>query len=338
MDGHDGAAVVGSGSWGTALAGLIAGTGVPTTLWAREPEVVESVNSRSVNDLFLPGYVLPGQISATSDLEEALSAAALVVSAVPTQFVRGVFAGSVGLWREDVLLVSVSKGIEVETLQTPNEILAEVVPGPASAGVVCLSGPSFAKEVAAGSPTAVVAPSRVAENAQRVRRLFSTPSFRVYSSDDVVSVELGGALKNVIAIASGITEGLGFGHNTVAALITRGLAEIARLGVARGGHPLTFAGLSGIGDLVLTCTGDLSRNRSVGLEVGRGRRLDDVLGDMRMVAEGVRTTEAAHRLATKAGVEMPITDQVYRILYENKDPRAAVLELMRRTLRDEREF
>jgi glycerol-3-phosphate dehydrogenase (NAD(P)+) len=330
------AAVVGSGSWGTALAGLLGGSGIPTVLWAREAEVVQSISERRTNDLFLPGYELPGTVSATGDLGEALAGSGIVVSAVPTQFVRGVFAAASP--DPGTLLISVSKGIEVDTLQTPNEILGEVVPGPVGAGVVCVSGPSFAREVAAGSPTAVVAASRVEEHAVEARHLLSSRTFRVYSSDDVVSVELGGALKNVIAIAAGITEGLGFGHNTVAALITRGLAEITRLGVARGGHPLTFAGLSGMGDLVLTCTGALSRNRSVGVEIGKGRRLSDVLGEMTMVAEGVRTTEAAQRLAEREGVDMPITGEVYRVLYEDKDPRTAVLDLMGRTLRDEREY
>lgn len=324
--------VVGGGSWGTTLAKLLAGKGEPTLLWAHEREVVDAVETRRENPLFLPGIRLPDALRATNDLAGALDLAEVVVSAVPTQFIREVF-GTAAPRAE--LIVSVSKGIEIGSLRTPSEILDEVVEG--QAAVVSLSGPSFAREVAQEHPTAVVAASRSEADAHRVRELFSTPAFRVYSSDDVTSVELGGALKNVIAIAAGIADGLNFGANTLAALITRGLAEITRLGVARGGHPLTFAGLSGMGDLVLTCTGDLSRNRQVGLAIGRGRTLEEVLADMSMVAEGVKTTQAARQLAAEMGVEMPITEQVYLTLYEGKDARAAVIDLMQRDLRDERD-
>ncbi len=330
-------AVIGGGSWGTALARLLAAQGVPTLLWALEPEVVDSVTTERENTTFLPGIRLPQALRATNDLDVALSAADVVVSAVPTQHVRGVFAGREALFRDVSVVVSVSKGIEVDTLRTPTQILREVLPTSVADGVVALSGPSFAREVGIDYPTAVVAASRSARNAYFTRELFSTGAFRVYSSDDIESVEIGGALKNVIAIAAGMSFGLGYAQNSVAALITRGLAEMMRVGVARGGDPLTFAGLSGMGDLVLTCTGDLSRNRAVGLEIGRGRKLADILAETRTVAEGVKTTLAAHRLAAEVGVEMPITEHVHATLYADEDPTDAVAALMGRALRDERD-
>jgi glycerol-3-phosphate dehydrogenase (NAD(P)+) len=328
-------AVIGAGSWGTAVAKLVADRPHPVRMWAREPEVVRSINHHHENTLFLPGVRLPDALTATGDPEEAVAGAEVVVNAVPTQHIRRVFASLRP--PEATLLVSLSKGIEVATLSTPSEVFAEVMPGPLSGGVVCVSGPSFATEVAAGLPAAVVAASRDIDQAHRAQELLSGRTFRVYAGDDVVSVELGGALKNVIAIAAGIAAGLGLGRNTVAAIITRGLAEITRLGVARGGHPLTFAGLSGIGDLVLTCTGELSRNRQVGVELGKGRALEEILAGMSMVAEGVETTRAAHRLAEREGVEMPITAQVHEVLFAGKDPRRGVIDLMGRSLRDERE-
>jgi len=329
--------VIGGGSWGTALARLLAARGVPTTIWALEPEVVESIDDANENTLFLPGFGLPPSLRATGDLEAALASAEVIVSAVPTQYVRSVFSGRAELLSGATVIVSVSKGIEVETLRTPSQILAEVLPPAVAGGIVALSGPSFAREVAADLPTAVVAASRSIGNARLVRDLFSTPSFRVYSSHDVGSVEIGGALKNVIAIAAGMSFGLGLAQNSVSALITRGLAEMMRVGAARGGDRLTFAGLSGMGDLVLTCNGELSRNRTVGVEIGRGRKLADVLADMHMVAEGVKTTLAAHRLATELGVEMPITERVYATLYDDEDPAEAVASLMGRELRDEQD-
>ena len=327
--------VIGSGSWGTALANLLAGKGVPTTLWAREPEVVAAIATTRENDLFLPGIRLAERLQATGDLPGALADAEVLVNAVPTQFIRETYEPLVPLVDGRHLLVTVSKGIEVDTLATPSGIFADVLGATVASGITALSGPSFAREVAADYPTAVVAASGVAAHAHRVRDLFATEAFRVYSSDDVVSVELGGALKNVIAISAGIVEGLRYGHNTIAALITRGLAEITRLGVARGGKPRTFAGLSGMGDLVLTCTGPLSRNRAVGEALGRGKSLDQILNDMNMVAEGVKTTLAARTLANRLGVEMPITEQVYQVLYEGKDPRIVGGELMTRQLKDE---
>ncbi len=329
--------VVGAGSWGTALANLLAHKGVPTTIWAREPDVVDGINMRRENTVFLPGIKLAESLRAVSDLRDGLTAAEVIVNAVPTQFIRNTYAPLAASFGAAQRLVTVSKGIEVGTLLTPGEIFGDVIGGAIAGGITTLSGPSFAREVAAEHPTAVVAASIVARHARDVRDLFATPRFRVYSSDDVLSVELGGALKNVIAIAAGIVEGLRYGSNTMAALITRGLAEVTRLGVARGGNPLTFAGLSGMGDLVLTCTGSLSRNRTVGEQLGRGKRLEEILAEMDMVAEGVKTTQAAHALATRLGVDMPITEQVYRVLYEDKDPEVVAVELMTRELRDERE-
>jgi glycerol-3-phosphate dehydrogenase (NAD(P)+) len=310
---------------------------VPTVLWARESEVVDGINEHDENPLFLAGIPLPSSLTATVDLDDGLAEADVVVNAVPTQFIRSVFEARAELLTATSLLVSVSKGVEVGTQLTPSEVFEDVAPSPVARGMVALSGPSFAEEVARGTPTAVVAASRVPENARRVRDLFSSETFRAYSSDDLTGVEMGGALKNVIAIAAGIADGLGTGLNTRAAVITRGLAELARLGVAKGGHPLTFAGLSGIGDLILTCTGDLSRNRRVGLKIGKGRTLEAITAETNTVAEGVKTTLAARALAHRLAVEMPITEQVYLTLYEGKDPRQVMKDLMARQLRDERE-
>jgi len=329
--------VAGGGSWGTALAALLSRQGVPTVLWAREEEVVDGINEHEENPLFLAGVPLPASLRATSDLDRALAGADVVINAIPTQFIRSVFASRAGLLTGASLLISVSKGVEVGTLLTPSEVFEDIAPCPVTEGLVALSGPSFANEVARGTPTAVVVASRVPDNARRARDLVSSETFRAYSSDDLIGVEMGGALKNVMAIAAGIADGLGTGLNTRAAVITRGLAELARLGVAKGGHPLTFAGLSGIGDLVLTCTGDLSRNRRVGFEIGRGRTLEEITAETNTVAEGVKTTLAARDLAQRLGVEMPITEQVYLTLYEDKDPRQVMMDLMTRQLRDERE-
>ena len=326
--------VVGAGSWGTALANLLAGKGVPTTIWAREPEVVESINSSHENALFLPGVPLSPELHATSDLADALGHADVIVSAVPTQFNRELWSGVAGQVPSDRPIVTVSKGIERATLLTPMQILEEL--GVAPDSIVALSGPSFAGEVAAGHPTAVVAAGRASTAVREVQLLFSVGPLRVYGSPDVVSAELGGALKNVIAIAVGISDGLGLGRNTRAAIITRGLAEITRLCVACGGEPLTSAGLSGMGDLVLTCTDDQSRNRRVGLAIGRGSTLDEVLAGMKEVSEGAATCLAARDLAARREVEMPITAEVCAVLYEQKDPMQAVLDLTSRELRDER--
>jgi glycerol-3-phosphate dehydrogenase (NAD(P)+) len=327
-------AVIGAGAWGTALGRLLADQGVPTLIWAREPEVVHDIRTIHENRTFLAGIDLGPDLEATGDLDEVFARSEIIVNAIPTQHMRSVLRRAEGPLRETDLVVTVSKGIELDTLLTPHEILAEL--GVPDERVVVLSGPSFASEVASGQPTAVVAAGTDPVRVQRVRALFASGSFRVYSSNDIASAELGGALKNVIAIAVGISDGLGFGRNARAALITRGLSEITRLGAARGGDPMTFAGLSGMGDLVLTCTGDLSRNRSLGLAIGQGRRLEDILAEMNDVVEGVVTSRSAHELAARVGVEMPITAQVCAILHEGKEPRQAVLELISRELRDER--
>lgn len=332
---HHSVAVIGAGSWGTALAKLLADQGTSTVLWAREPEVAESITVAHRNPLFLTDVDLPLSLRATADLEQALAGADIVVNVVPTQHIREVLSAARQHLARASVVITAAKGIEADSLRTPVEILVEL--GIPMDRVVALSGPSFAREVAARLPTAVTAAGVDRERTVLVRDLLSTDRFRVYSSDDVVGVEIGGAFKNVVAIAAGISDGLDFGHNSRAALITRGLAEISRLGVAKGGHPLTFAGLSGMGDLVLTCTGGLSRNRAVGLELGRGRTWQQIAAETNEVAEGVHTSRSAHDLGRSVGVEMPIAEQVYDVLFAGKDPGDAVRELTGRSLRDERE-
>lgn len=304
-------------------------------LWAREPEIVAGIERDHRNPLFLDEVLLHPSLRAVADLDEALQDLDLLVTAVPTQFLRQVFSAT----RVDLAglppLVSLSKGIEYDTLMTPSAVLIDL--GAVSERIVALSGPSFARDVAAGLPTAVVAAGPDAETTRWVRDRVSSPRFRVYSSDDRRGVEVGGALKNVVAIAAGIVDGLGLGDNARAAVITRGLAEITRLGAALGGHAQTFSGLSGVGDVVLTCAGTQSRNHRVGAAIGRGRPPDEVLDGMHEVAEGVRTALAARRLSREHGVEMPITEQVCAVVHEGKDPRAALADLTARDPRDERE-
>jgi len=328
-------AVIGAGSWGTTLADLLAKKGHAVTLWAYEPELVEEMRSSRENSLFLPGIKLSPTLHFTNNLEEAYLGCTMVLCVVPSQLVRRVMGNSLPFLPPDAVLVSASKGIELETLATISEIYHEILPTELFARFAALSGPSFAREVALEMPTAVTVAAQNEEVASRVQQAFNSSFFRVYRNDDVVGVELGGAIKNVIAIAAGISDGLGFGCNTRAALITRGLAEMTRLGIAMGAQASTFAGLAGMGDLVLTCTGDLSRNRSVGLQIGQGRQLSEILGEMRMVAEGVKTTESAYNLARRMGVEMPIIEQMYQMLYQDKPARQAVLELMARNLKAE---
>lgn len=327
------AAVLGAGSWGTALAKLLADKGLRTRLWARSAEQAEAIERARTNEAYLPGFELPDTLRATSDLREAVDGVDMVVSVVPTHGTREVLAAAAPSIPPGVPVVGATKGIENDTLETVSEIFEERF---AADRCAYLGGPSFAKEVAAGIPTAVVLAGKDRRSTAAAQQAFATDVFRVYSTDDVVGVELGGALKNVVAIAAGIADGLGFGHNTRAALITRGLAEITRLAVARGADPLTMSGLGGMGDLVLTCTGDLSRNRQVGLALGRGQKLAEILAGMNMVAEGVRTTRSAHQLAQGQGVEMPITAEVHAALYEDKPPLDAVVALMRRPQRAER--
>ncbi|HET9985259.1 MAG TPA: NAD(P)H-dependent glycerol-3-phosphate dehydrogenase [Longimicrobiales bacterium] len=323
-------AVVGAGSWGTTLANLLAKKGYPVRLWAHDPAVAQQIRAARENTTYLPGIPLDPKLEATTSLEDAVRGASVVVSVSPAQFVRGVMTEAAPAIAPDALVVSASKGIEKETLCTMDATLREVLPGRLGAEAAFLSGPSFALEVARERPTAVTVASRSERAALRTQELFQTPYFRVYTTHDVAGVELGGALKNVIALAAGMAAGLGLGHNATAALITRGLAEISRLGVALGASPLTFAGLAGMGDLILTCTGELSRNRSVGYALGQGKRLPEILAGMHMVAEGVDTTRAAYALARKVGAEMPIVEEVHAVLFEGRHPREAVENLMLR--------
>jgi len=331
-------AIIGAGAWGTGLAIALARKETHTIcLWAHEPEVVESIANRRVNELFLPGFTLPESIHATHDLKAALEAAQIVVSVMPSQHCRAIFEQMAPSLREKMLIVSCTKGLETSTLMRMTEVIEHVLrKWHFTPRVGALSGPSFAKEVARGDPTAVTVASADSELAREVQQVFNGSRFRVYTNDDVTGVELGGALKNVVAIAAGVCDGLGLGHNSIAALVTRGLAEIARLVVACGGRLDTMAGLAGLGDLVLTCTGDLSRNRSVGVELGKGRKLPDIIRGMHgAVAEGVFTTKAAVGLARKKDVEMPITEQMFAILEQGKSPEQAIEELMTRTARSE---
>ncbi len=335
-------AVIGAGAWGTALAMVLGRKGTnQVKLWANEAEVVESIAARRSNDHFLPGVVLPSSIEATANLDAALDRAEIVVSVMPSQHCRTLFKRIAPQLTAEVLIVSCTKGLEDGRLLRMTEVIAEVIAEAMkehklTARVGALSGPSFAKEVARGDPTAVAAAASDREVAIAIQSAFNDSRFRVYTNDDVAGVELGGALKNIIAIAAGVCDGLGLGHNSVAALITRGLAEIARLAVACGGRLDTMSGLAGLGDLVLTCTGDLSRNRSVGVELGKGRRLADIIDGMHgAVAEGVLTTKAAVGLARSKNVEMPITEQMFAILENGKSPQQAITELMARATRAE---
>ena len=330
-------AVIGAGAWGTAISIVLGRKGAhDVRLWAFEKEVVAAINGQHENTVFLAGAKLPANIKATDSLKEALAGADVVVSVMPSHHCRRVFEQMSPHLNAQMLFVSATKGIENDSLMRMTEVIPQVLDKKLKPRIGALSGPSFAKEVAKGDPTAIVIASTDTDLAATVQREFSDPSFRVYTNTDVVGLELGGALKNVIAIAAGVCDGLGLGHNTIAALITRGLAEITRLAVACGAKPATMAGLSGMGDLVLTCTGGLSRNRTVGVELGKGRKLPDIIAGMHgMVAEGVLTTNAAVGLARKHKVEMPITEQMHLILHEHKPPREAIHELMTRASKGE---
>ena len=334
-------AVIGAGAWGTALAAVAGRRGDhEVRLWAFEKEVCESIATSRINSVFLPDCQLPQTIRVTNDLKDALLGAEIVVSVMPSHHCRRTFEHMAQWLLPQMLFVSATKGIENDTLLRMTEVIQEVVSfGGFRPRIAALSGPSFAKEVAQGKPTAVTVASTDKDLALRVQKEFSDPSLRIYMNDDVVGVELGGALKNVIAIAAGVCYGLGTGHNSVAALITRGLAEITRLAVACGAQAQTMAGLAGMGDLVLTCTGGLSRNRSVGAALGEGKRLEEIMAGMHgMVAEGVLTTNAAIGLAKKYGVEMPITEQMYAILHDGKSAHDAIRELMTRPGKSEDRF
>ncbi|HUE97114.1 MAG TPA: NAD(P)H-dependent glycerol-3-phosphate dehydrogenase [Longimicrobiaceae bacterium] len=330
-------AVIGAGSWGTALANLLAKKGVETIVWSYEPEVAEGIEREHRNPIYLSEAPLDPRLRATATIGEAVRGASVVVSVSPSHTVRGVMKQAAPLLEGDVLVVSASKGIEEDSLETMDGVLGEVLPAAAARRTAFLSGPSFALEVAQEQPTAVTMASRSHEAAEAAQALFQTDYFRVYTTEDVTGVELGGSVKNVMAIAAGAVAGLGLGHNTMAALITRGLAEMTRLGTTLGANPLTFAGLAGMGDLILTCTGGLSRNRSVGIGLGQGRTLEEILAEMKMVAEGVRTTRSTRDLARRVGVEMPIVEEVYAILFEDRPARLAVENLMLREPKAERE-
>ncbi len=328
-------AVLGAGAWGTALAKLLADKSYPTKLWSHRADLVAQINEGHVNARYLPTAELPPNLVASADLEEVLRGAELVVTVVPSHALRGVMREACPFMPANALICSATKGIENDSLSLMSEVLVQELGHATQPRLTYLSGPSFAKEVAQRQPTVVVVAGTSEPETEAVQRAFATDRFRVYSSSDVTGVEIGGALKNVIAIAAGAGDGLGFGHNSRAALITRGLSEIGKLAARRGANPLTVAGLSGMGDLVLTCTGELSRNRTVGYEMGKGRTLNDVLATLGHVAEGVKTAKSAYDLSIKLDVDMPITHEVYQVLYADKSPRQAVIDLMTRALSKE---
>ena len=328
-------AIIGAGAWGTGLAIVLGRKGTHRVrLWAHELDVCQSINEKRINEKFLAGREIPEGVSASNDLATVLENAEIVVSVMPSQHCRNLFERMRPLIQSQALVVTATKGLEESSLLRMSEVIAQVLQR--TNGIGALSGPSFAQEVARGDPTAVTIASTDTDLQRLVQQEFSGSSFRVYTNSDIIGVELGGALKNIIAIAAGICDGLGFGHNSAAALITRGLAEMTRLAVACGGRAETMAGLAGLGDLVLTCTGGLSRNRSVGVELGRGKKLPEIIAAMHgMVAEGVFTTTAAVGLARARNVEMPITEQMHAILHHGKSPREAIQELMTRSGKSE---
>jgi len=330
-------AVLGAGSWGTALAKLLADRGTEVRLWSRGSQLAQHINEQGENARYLPGFALPEALTCVSDVATAVHGARSVYFVVPSHGLRGVAREAAPHLRDDALIVSASKGIENETLALMTDVLEQEIPTHAPNRLCVLGGPSFALEVAANLPTVVCVASKYRDMSTAIQEELSYDRFRVYTTDDVIGIELGGALKNVIAIAVGAADGLGFGHNARAGLITRGIAEITRLAVHLGGHPQTLAGLGGIGDLVLTCTGDLSRNRRVGIALGQGRGLEEVLNETTMIAEGVKTARSAHYLGVQEGVELPITNEVYAALYQGKSPLEAMESLLSRALRPERD-
>jgi glycerol-3-phosphate dehydrogenase (NAD(P)+) len=326
--------VIGAGSFGTAMSVVAARNNNDVVLWAHDPKVADAIRETHTNPLYLPSIEVPPNVRPTSDLGEAAAFGDVIFMIVPSHHYRNVLAQIRESLQNPVTVISGTKGIENQTLERMSEITTSVL-GERLAAFSVLSGPTFAVESAKGFPTAAVIASRDVATAQRMQQVLSSPTFRMYHSEDVVGVELAGSLKNVIAIAAGVLEGLGLGYNTTAALITRGLHEITRLGIALGGRLETFAGLAGMGDLVLTCTGALSRNRSLGVALGRGKNLQDILSDTREVAEGVKTSKSAKELAERHGIEMPITTEMYRVLYEGESPRDALQRLMTRSLKAE---
>ena len=328
-------AVIGAGSWGTALGIVAARRGHEVRLWSRNPEIVESINRQHVNTGYLPDAHIPERVRAMGKIEESLERAELVILAAPSHATRAILTSMVPVLEPDITLVSATKGIEIDTGKRISQIAADVLGSDFSPRFVCLSGPSFAKEVVKNHPSAIVAASLSNELARSVQAELSSETLRIYTNDDVVGTELGGSVKNVMAIAAGMVAGLGFGSNSIAALITRGLAEMTRLALKEGAKLETVMGLAGLGDLVLTCTGSLSRNRFVGQELGKGRSLQEITNGMKEVAEGVKTTKALKRLAARLGVEMPITNEVHAVLYEGEKAQAAAEHLMTRPLREE---
>jgi glycerol-3-phosphate dehydrogenase (NAD(P)+) len=328
-------AVIGAGSWGTALALVAARNRHQVSLWAREPEVATEINRSRRNPFYLSDFDLPDSIRATTSLEDAVQEARFAILVVPSHAMREMAERLRPHLTPEMILISAAKGVENSSLMRMEEVVRDVLHEEFEPRYVALSGPSFALEVAKGDPTAVVAASRDTESSEVIQHALSSSSFRIYTNTDVVGVELGGAIKNVVAIAAGVVRGLGFGTNAVAAIITRGLAELTRLALAQGARVETMAGLAGLGDLVLTCTGELSRNRRVGIELGRGRKLPEILGEMREVAEGVKTTKSIYELGRRLQIDMPITASIFELLYRDKPASEAANELMGRPLKRE---
>jgi glycerol-3-phosphate dehydrogenase (NAD(P)+) len=324
--------IIGAGSWGTALAIVLAPRFSRVKLWVYESDLAARITDTRINDVYLPGAKVPTNVDIVSDLEPALDGAEIVLGVMPSHLARAMYQRMRPFINERMILVSATKGLENHTLLRMSEIILDVL-GPVPVGVI--SGPSFAKEVARYEPTALVAASTDPVVANTVQAAFSGPTFRVYTSPDPIGVEVGGSIKNVVAIGAGVLHGMGLGHNAMAALITRGLAEMTRLAVAMGGRQQTLAGLAGLGDLVLTCTGDLSRNRTLGVELAKGRKLDEIVSSMKMVAEGVKTTNAAVDLAKRTAVEMPIAEQMFQMLHSGSSPQDAIRRLMERSLKGE---
>ena len=327
--------IIGAGSWGTALSIVAARAGHDVSLWARSQEVADSINTTRINNRYLSSATIPDSVIATTDLREAVSSPSIIIIAAPSHAVRELLTSASPSLNSSALIVSAAKGIEIESGRRISGIVGEIIGQDALKRFVCLSGPSFAEEVVNGHPTAVVAASVNDQAAQAVQLTLSFENLRIYTNSDVVGTELGGAVKNVMAIAAGMISGLGFGANTLAALITRGLAELSRLALVRGADIETLMGLAGLGDLVLTCTGKLSRNRFVGEELGKGKTLAEITANMKEVAEGIKTTLAVYQLAQRAGLEMPITNEVKAVLYDGKSARNAVADLMSRPLKEE---
>ena len=328
-------AIVGAGSWGTALAIVLAPRFASVRLWVYETDLADRLRESRENDVYLPGCQLPAHVAITSDLSQALEGADVVLSVVPSHVVRGLYQRMLPSLNDSMMFVSATKGLENDSLLRMSQVIGQVLRDHFQPNIAAISGPSFAQEVARGEPTALVVASDEPGLAERIQAAFSGPTFRLYTSSDTIGVEIGGSIKNVVAIGAGVLHGMGLGHNAMAALITRGLAEMTRLAMAMGAQAKTLAGLAGLGDLVLTCTGDLSRNRSVGVALAHGRKLNDIVSSMRMVAEGIKTTNAAVDLGRRWSVEMPISEQMYQVLHFGISPREAIERLMVRSLKGE---